>query len=132
MRGHLKTLKHLVVLALLGSMLLLTGCGMYRAPVMPPQGLFISTFKAPLTVNFNDTPVSVDLIHASKKKTHYFHDILFTWLDFAWGEVDVPQIARSAGITKVSYAEYEILSILPIIGLYAEFTVHVYGYSEGH
>lgn len=126
MRGHLKTLKHLVVLALLGSMLLLTGCGMaYLAPVKPPQGFLISTFKAPLTVDVNETPVSGDLKHASKNKTYYFHDILFTGLDFAWGEVDVPQIARAAGITKVSYAEYELLSIL---GVYAEFTVHVYGY----
>ncbi len=128
MSGHLKTLKHLVVLALLGSMLLPTGCGMYMAPVMPPQGGLITTFKAPLTVNFNETPVSGDLKHASKNKTYYFHDILFTGLDFAWGEVDVPQIARAAGITKVSYAEYEILYIFLIIGRYAEFTVHVYGY----
>ncbi len=126
MSGHLKTLKHLVVLALLGSMLLLAGCGVaYLAPVKPPQGFLISTFKAPLTVNFDETPVSGNLIHASKKKTYYFHDILFTGMDFAWGEVDVPQIARAAGITKVSYAEYELLSIL---GVYADFTVHVYGY----
>lgn len=127
MRGHLKTLKRLVVLALLGSVLLLTGCAAYLAPVMPPRGALISTFKAPLTVNVNETPVSGNLKHASKKKTSYFNTWLFTFppLDFAWGEVDVPQIARAAGITKVSYAEYELLSVF---GMYAEFTVHVYGY----
>ena len=127
MSGHLNTLKHLVVLALLGSVLLLTGCGMYMAPVMPPQGGLITTFKAPLTVNFNDTPVSGDLKHSSKKKTQYLFVPLFG-PDFAWGEVDVPKIARAAGITKVSYADYERLYInIPLLFVYAEFTVHVYG-----
>ena len=127
MSGHLKTLKPLVVLVLLGSVLLLTGCGMYLAPVKPPLGGAISTFKAPLTVNFNDTPVSGDLKHASKKKTQYLFMTLFA-PDFAWGEVDVPRIARDAGITKVSYADYEVLYINLILFIYAEFTVHVYGY----
>lgn len=102
-----------------------TACAIsYNAPLRPPMGIAISTIKAPLTTDFNGTTVSGDLIKASKKQTYYVHDILFTGLDFAWDTVDIPEIARQGGISEVAYAEYELLNVL---GVYAQFTIHVYG-----
>jgi hypothetical protein len=103
---------------------ILTGCAaQYLADVRPPQGILFSSFKAPLTTDFHNTSVSADL-KMGKKKSYYFYDPLVTRLNFAWGDVDVPDIARMAGINEVSYAECELMSIL---GIYAEFTVYVYG-----
>ena len=105
--------------------LLLTGCAaQYLTDVRPPQGILVTSIKAPLTCDFHNTDVNTDDLKVAKRKTNYFSGFLITGLDFAWGEVDVPEIARRAGINEVCFAEYEILNVL---GIYAEFTVYVYG-----
>lgn len=115
----------LVGIVLITFSLTLVGCAMnYAAPIGPPQGLFITTIKAPLTTDFKGTDIGGATIKASKKEIYYFRDIIFTGLDFSWGTADIPEIARQAGIKEVTCAEYELLNIL---GVYAQFTVHVYG-----
>lgn len=100
------------------------GCVSYQASIKPPIGA-ICNFKAPLTTDFHNTDVGMATKKASIKKTYYFHDILFTGIDLAWGTADIPEIASKAGIKNVTYADYEFLNIL---GIYAEFGINVYGY----
>jgi hypothetical protein len=58
-------------------------------------------------------------------KTRYLQDPFFTGLPIAaWGDASVEAAAGSAGITKVHYADYEVLNVLLI---YREFTVRVSG-----
>lgn len=98
--------------------------GCYTSPVKPPGGALFTSYKAPLTADFNHTANDRELIKTSHDKTQYFWAYL---LDFGWGEVDIEDIAEKAGITNVAYADCEVLSIL---GLYQQFTVNVYGYAN--
>jgi TRL (tRNA-associated locus)-like protein len=105
--------------------LFISGCvANYQAPVKPGMGFLFCNFKAPLMVDLNETDVDSSSIHASSKKIYYFHDIIFTGINVAWDTADIPEIAQKAGIKEVTYADYELLNIL---GIYAEFTIHVYG-----
>lgn len=100
----------------------LTGCGgSYLAPVMPPTGAFFTDVKAPLTVDHNSTLVNQASERISSGKTFFFFPLLF---DVAWDDASIARIAREGGIEEVAYADYEYLNIL---GIYAEFTVNVYG-----
>ncbi len=108
-------------------MLVCSGCATYQSEVKPPQGIFFTSIKAPLTVNFDHTPTNAKLLKTSYKKTQYFQDFLLTWMNFAWGDINIPMIANKAGINKVAYADCEFLNILNI---YAEFKVNIYGYAD--
>lgn len=111
--------------ACLAAGLLLSGCAVgYQAPVRPPVGLLFTQVKAPLTADFGGNPVGPGVRKVSRTNTSYVWDALLTGMSFAWGDAAVQKIAKEGGIEKVSYADYEIMSIL---GVYATFTVNVYG-----
>ena len=120
-----------VTLGLIAAALLfITGCAglvPYSTPVRPPGGAIFVNHKAPLMINLKDTDIGTDTIRYSHKKTYYFREPLFTQLDFAWETADIPEIARRAGIKRVTHADYELMNIL---GIYAEFTIHIYGYED--
>lgn len=108
----------------------LTGCAglvPYNAPVKPPRGALFINFKAPLTTNVNRTPCDPGLLRTSHEENAFFWEFIFTGLTFSWDDAGIAQIAQSAGIEQVAYADYEVMNIL---GIYAEFTVHVYGQGE--
>ncbi len=106
-------------------MLLWSGCSfIYQAPVKPPPGTLFAQYKAPLTTDFDKTPVGRDVKKVSTGRTFYFLDFLLTGQSFAWDDASIDTIAREGGIDQVSYADYEILWIL---GIYAEYRVHVHG-----
>lgn len=108
----------LIALALVAS-----GCGTFiaRAPVQPPRGFLYTSYRAPLSVDFDETRLG------SKHGTatvNYFQDVLFTGIALAWGEGDLEDAARNGGIKEVRYADYELLSVL---GVFVRFQVHAYG-----
>lgn len=105
----------------------IVGCGRCKVPVIPPQGSLFTYIKAPLTTNYDHTPSKIPIPRISQSSTHYFHDIIFTGLDFSWGDVAVKTIADLNDFKKVYYADYEYLNIL---GIYAKFTINVYGSKE--
>ena len=109
----------------LAATMLVAGCsGFSNAPVVPPRGFLFQDIKAPLTTEYNATPVGTANSKQGSSSTKYFLDFLLTWLGFAWDDASVEAIARRHGIENISYAEYEHLSVL---GVYQEFTVTVYG-----
>ena len=114
--------------ALLASLVLLaaltSSCAFYTAPVMPPNGLLFTNVKAPLTIHYNNTPVGKEANKYSARSTKFFRDFIFTGLSFAWDDAAISQIVREGQVDEVAYADYEALCIL---GIYAEFTVEVYG-----
>lgn len=93
----------------------------YYAPVAPPAGFIVTSIKSPLTVNFNGNPVGDNLKKSTFSRTNW---VGIGSYEFAFGNVDIGRIAKNAGITEISYADYKITSIL---GLWARFTVNIYG-----
>ncbi|MDX2176529.1 MAG: TRL domain-containing protein [Candidatus Sumerlaeia bacterium] len=80
--------------------------------------------KAPLTTNYNATPVGDAAPKHASLETGYFRDPLLTGLSFAWDDVAIQKIAKEGGIDEVAYADYEGFLIL---GVFGKFTIHVYG-----
>ncbi|MCD6569190.1 MAG: hypothetical protein J7L53_00625 [Deltaproteobacteria bacterium] len=102
------------VLCLVLFSTLLTGCAFYLAPFQPPQGGILTNVKAPLSVNFDSTPVCSTYGDAS---TFYVRDILLTGQTIAWGRCDIETAAKNGNLATVEYADYEYLQVLGIFGL---------------
>ena len=115
-------MKRILVSFLLGlGILIMNGCTSLTAPIQPPQGLLFTMYKAPLSTDYDETEVSPRKGTAS---TFYFRDILLTGLTFGWDNAGIDDAARNGELTKVDYADYEILSIL---GIFGKFTVTAHG-----
>jgi len=111
----------LVLVLLCALSFALSGCGTYRAPVIPPQGFLITKISAPLSINYDKTPVCSKQGSATAL---YFHDFLFTGLAFAWGKADLHEAVANGNLSTVEYADYDRLLILRAFG---KFTVRAYG-----
>lgn len=90
--------------------------------MVPPVGLLFANHSAPLQVDMDATTLGAKKGEATH--TSYFHDFILTGLNFAWGSAAIGEAAEEAGITTVKHVDYDLLNVL---GLYARFTVHVYG-----
>jgi len=100
------------------AVLLTAGCAFWRAPVVPPAGLLFTQYRAPLTPQVSGVPV------AKKVGTHSTSYFAYFLYSFAWDDASIEAAARQGGLSKVYYADYEVLSVL---GIYARFTVRAYG-----
>lgn len=116
MRGMLR-MGVLAAVALVAS----AGCHSLRAPVVPPQGALYSKVRAPLTIDFNRTPVCAK---SGSAKAFFVYDPVATGMDFAWGDVSIEEAARAGNLTTVEYADYEMLRVL---GVFGRMTVTAYG-----
>lgn len=96
---------------LLAMVVLLSGCGAYAAS--PVTGFIYTDLKAPGQATSN--PV------ANKVGTAEVTSILGL---VATGDASIQEAAQKANITRISHIDYEVKSIL---GIYATFTVYVYG-----
>ncbi len=107
------------LLALAAVAVLSSSCAApWRVPVDPPRGMLFTHYRAPLTANFGEVPVSDKVGTAST----FYVDL---WgYDFAWDDVSIEAAAREGGLSRVHYADYEVLQIL---GIFAQFTVRAYG-----
>ena len=106
------------LLFVLLAVLLATGCVSWRAPVVPPAGLLFTQYRAPLTPEVSGVPV------AKKVGTHSTRYVGYFLYSFAWDDASIDAAAKEGGLSKVYYADYEVLNVL---GVYAEFTVRAYG-----
>jgi len=98
-------------------LLLSTGCAMYQAPVMPPNGIVFSNVKAPITTEFGEG-TSVP----AKQGTASAHGILGL---LAFGDASVKAATDEGGLTSVRYVDYDYLSVL--FGVYSKFTTIAHG-----
>ena len=111
-----------LTVALLGlGLVIITGCASPRVEFAPAPGFLYANYKAPLLINYEETPVEDQKGSAS---ANYFHDVILTGLNFSWNDCSVKKASENSQITKVGTADYEFLSIL---GIYAKTSVHVYG-----
>jgi hypothetical protein len=107
--------------ALLICAQLATGCVQFTAPVQPPPGFLFTSIRAPLTVDFDKTPVGTK---RGESSVIWARDILFTGQTVAWESAAIEEAAREGGITTVRHADYEALIVL---GVFGWFKVIVYG-----
>lgn len=114
-------MKRLLLTSIIAAVLAAPGCAYYEGAVKPPRAL-ITWYKAPVTTDFDATPVGTKVGRAS---TRYIRIWNPWWnLDFAWSEADIAAAARNGGITTVTYVDHEYVSIL---GLYCKYTTIVHG-----
>jgi hypothetical protein len=91
----------------------------FSTPVSPPQGFLYSNTRAPMTVDFDNTPVGAAAPRSGSASSFYLYEPFFTRDD-----ISVASVARRSGIETVSYADYETFSVL---GVFGKFTIHVHG-----
>jgi hypothetical protein len=122
MEGVMSKLLRLSALSAL--IVLAAGCAgvTWKAPVIPPRGVLFTQYKAPMTAEFNETDVSG--LRSGSTSTLYVRDPFVTGQGFAWEDASIQSAAKKAGITKIHYADYEMLEVLTIFG---RFTVTVHG-----
>ena len=104
-----KTVTYLVLVLL--SVALMTGCA--AMAVSPVTGFLYTDVKAPVAVTANPT--------YSKSGTAKCSSILGF---VATGDCSIETAMKDGGITKVHHVDHESTNIL---GIYAEYTVIVYG-----
>ena len=99
-------------LIVLGLAFLVSGCAS-AFPTQPIPGVILSDVKAPLSTNHGD--------FGSRKGMASIKSIL-GWV--TTGDASVANAAAQAGITVVKHVDFHSYSVL---GVFAEFTVIVYG-----
>ena len=87
------------------------------------MGAVVTSVKAPLTVDFESTPVCEK---SGKASAEYLmvpccYGPIFS---FAWGDSSIEAAIVDGNLSDVEYADYEILNIL---GIYQQTTVTAYG-----
>ncbi len=123
-KGHTSVII-LTGILIMSLVVVLTGCGRFLpTAVVPPQGMLFCHYSAPLSTHLDNVPAGRKVTRVSSSSTHYLRDIILTNLDFSWGEAGIQQIARMGGLKQVYFADYDFLNIL---GVYARFTINVYG-----
>ena len=110
----------------LGIVLSFAACAHYKTAVIPPGGAFYTHLKAPLTVDFHGNATGPATAKASQSATKFLGIPLIGGglLSASWDDAAIAKIATDAGMSSVSYADYELLNIL---GVWQTFTVSVYG-----
>jgi hypothetical protein len=94
-----------------------TGCATGpRAPFVPSQAMLLTATVAPLSTEFNDTPV--DELRVGTASTTNICGL------FAIGDCSLYTAARNGDLKTIVFADYENFSFF---GLYQSTTVRVYG-----
>ena len=105
---------HISVLLIL-LCLFMSGCFIFRSPVIPPTGAVFSGYEAPVDITFNNTVIG------SKQGTGSCTTILGL---IAFGDASVAAAAREGNITRVDHVGYSFTNILCI---YTNYEIIVYG-----
>ena len=105
------------------SLVFVTGCASLSSKVefAPPPGILFTSYKAPLLIDYNETPIEDQKGSASAQ---YFWDAILTGASFSWDDCSIKEASGNGQIAKVGTADYEFFSIL--LGIYAKTTVHVH------
>lgn len=90
-------------------------------PVQPPVGFLVSTYSAPLQVDYEGE------VRGSKRGTSqalFVREPFTGRFSVTFGDASIAEAMADGGITKVTHIDYEVLQVL---GLFCSFTVVVYG-----
>ncbi len=90
--------------------------GCMIAPVVPPQGLIFTNFKAPLDIDQSQTPVE-------QKAGQSSVTTILGMVSFGDGSLEAA--AKDGGIKTIESADYQYLSVL--LGLFTQYTTIVHG-----
>ena len=108
--------------AILLVMLLLQGCvSAPDAPFKPSEGLLYTSYKAPLTVNFDKTKQTD--IEGLSSTTH----VSVYCIGFALDDASLQKAMKDGEFEKAVYADYEWMNVL---GIFGRLKVHAYGLEE--
>jgi len=102
---------HIVIILVTLVAFIISGCAAYG--VSPVTGFLYTDVKAPVTATSNTDASKV----GTSTATSIFGLI-------ATGDASIQTAARDAGITRIHHVDFHTTSIL---GIYATFTVYVYG-----
>ena len=92
------------------------GCvGFTLAPLMPPPAFVVTIHTAPLSTNFDKSPVG------ARKGSATVTNILGI---VSLGDCGINAAAKDGGVNSINYADYSIVNIL---GMFNTTTVTVYG-----
>jgi hypothetical protein len=113
----------LALVLLFGLLLASIGCGSLRVgvPVKPPAGFIFEKFSAPVETNFDATAIGSKVGTATAR---FIYEPILTRTSLTWGDASLQKAVDQAGITRVHYVDYEILSVL---GVYVQLTTKVSG-----
>lgn len=91
-----------------------------EVPVRAPAGWLVAIQRGPLTTTFEATPATGQLGTA---KTFFLREpfLRTTW---AFGDASIAAAMREGHLTRIYFADYEMVSILGAAGI---FEVRVYG-----
>ncbi|MFA6816718.1 MAG: TRL domain-containing protein [Lentisphaeria bacterium] len=118
-----RRVKYMLLCVIVG--LLLTGCAnmMTSTQFSPSKGFIVTTFSAPLQLNYPEKGVKITEASGSAS-SYYIHDILFSGMTCAWDNCSIDEAARNGNIRNVHYADYSLLTVL---GIFGKTTTTVYG-----
>lgn len=105
--------KMLCIGTLTAAAFLASGC--LTAPVVPPPGLVVTAYSAPLDYTQERSPVSL-----KSGRSHTYSVIGLV----ALGDGSIRAAAEDGGLTQIYGADYEYFHIL---GVYQQYTTIVYG-----
>ena len=93
-----------------------TGCaGFVTAPVVPPPAFVFTSYKAPMDIDADRTPIT------GKKGEASAINVLGI---VAVGDASVKAAAEDGGITTVEHVDYDFLNVLFV---FSKFTTIAYG-----
>ena len=102
-------LRNTVILCVIAAACGCATSSAYHAPLRPPSGFLFTSVTVPLQVSVDATPV--DGLKSGSGRALYFRDIIFTGMDFAFGDCSVKEAAYDGRIDKVHFVDY-----MPSIG----------------
>ena len=82
-------------------------------PVVVPPGFIWSETAAPLSCDFQQTPVDGGRTGVSSVR---FLSVPFTYgfLSFSWGDASLEEAVRAGGLEQVDFADYEVMQVLTV------------------
>lgn len=109
-------MRRAAVMSVIGTLcVLLGGCGIYEAPVIPPVALIYTDISAPIDTDLDAQPLGTKVGRAS---TQQILSIV------SWGDASVQAAAKDGKITTIHHADHHFTNYL---GIYSKFTLIVTG-----
>ena len=112
-------MKRSLLLALAVVCVSVAGCGtwMVGAGVVPPTGVVLTDYRAPLSEDNQGVTVGGGKTGTAEVKQ-------YVWI-ITTGDCSIEGAAKDKGITKINYVDYEYFSVLS--GVYSRFAITVHG-----